>query len=122
MTSSSAAIRIEKTGGPEEMALVELAVGEPGPGEIRLLQHACGLNYIDVYQRTGIYALPLPLTLGLEGAGVVEALGEGVSHLRVGDRVAYCGGPPGGYAKARVMPAKTVVKLPEAISFDTGAS
>ena len=122
MTTSSPTIRIDKNGGPEEMKLVDLAVGEPGAGEIRIRHHACGLNYIDVYQRTGLYALPMPLTLGLEGAGVVEAVGAGVGHLKVGDRAAYSGGPPGSYSLARVMPAKNVMRLPDAISFETGAA
>ena len=122
MTTSSPTIRIDKNGGPEEMRLVELAVGEPGAGEIRIRHHASGLNYIDVYQRSGLYALPMPLTLGMEGAGVVEAVGAGVGHLKAGDRAAYSGGPPGSYSLARVMPAKNVVRLPDAISFETGAA
>ncbi|MFM7705546.1 MAG: quinone oxidoreductase family protein, partial [Rubrivivax sp.] len=92
-----------------------------GPGEIRISHHACGLNYIDVYQRTGLYASPLPLTLGMEGAGVVEAVGEGVTHLKPGDRAAYASNPPGSYSEARVMPARCVVKLPDAIGFETAA-
>jgi NADPH2:quinone reductase len=104
------------------MQLVELPVGEPGPGEIRIRHHACGLNFIDVYQRTGLYQNPLPLTLGMEGAGVVEAVGAGVTHLKVGDRAAYASNPPGSYSQARVMPAKTVCKLPDGIAFDTGAA
>ena len=122
MTTLSPTIRIEKNGGPEEMHLVDLPVGAPGPGEVRIRQHACGLNYIDVYQRSGVYSLPMPLSLGNEGAGVIEAVGEGVTHLKAGDRAAYCGGPPGAYALARVMPAKTVVRLPDAISFEVGAA
>ena len=118
----STAIQITAFGGPEQMKLVDVTVGEPGPGEIRIRHHACGLNYIDVYQRTGLYANPLPLTLGMEGAGVVEAVGEGVTHLKPGDRAAYASNPPGSYSQARVMPAKCVVKLPEAIGFDTGAA
>ena len=121
-TTTSQTIRIDKQGGPEEMKLVELPVGEPGSGEIRIRHHAAGLNYIDVYQRSGVYTLPLPLTLGMEGAGVVEAVGEGVTHLKAGDRAAYAANPPGSYSLARVMPAKNVVKLPDAISFETGAS
>ena len=121
-TTSSPTIRIERPGGPEEMTLVDLPVGEPGPGEIRIRHHACGLNYIDVYQRSGLYALPLPLSLGMEGAGVVEAVGEGVDHLAPGDRAAYAGNPPGSYSLARVLPARTVVKLPDAIDFETGAA
>ena len=115
------AIQITAYGGPEQMQLVDLAVGEPGPGEIRIRHQACGLNYIDVYQRTGLYANPLPLTLGMEGAGIVEAVGEGVTHLKAGDRAAYASNPPGSYSEARVMPAKNVVKLPEGIAFDTAA-
>ncbi len=117
----SRAIQITAYGGPEEMKLVELDVGEPGPGEIRIRHHACGLNFIDVYQRTGLYANPLPLTLGMEGAGVVEAVGEGVEHLGMGDRAAYASNPPGSYSDLRVMPAKNVVRLPESIAFDTAA-
>jgi NADPH2:quinone reductase len=115
------AIQITAFGGPEQMQLVELPVGEPGLGEIRIRHHACGLNYIDVYQRTGLYANPLPLTLGMEGAGVVEAVGEGVTHLKPGDRAAYASNPPGSYSEARVMTARCVVKLPDAIGFDTAA-
>jgi len=115
------AIQISAFGGPEQLQLVDVAVGEPGPGEIRIRHHACGLNFIDVYQRTGLYPNPLPLALGMEGAGVVEAVGEGVTHLRPGDRAAYAGNPPGGYCDARVMPARNVCKLPDGISFDTAA-
>ena len=117
----SKAIIIEQTGGPEQLKLVDVTVGEPGPGEIRIRHHAIGLNFIDVYQRTGLYPLPLPLILGGEGAGVVEAVGQGVTHLKAGDRAAYAGGP-GSYCEVRVMPAKTVCKLPDAISFETGAA
>ena len=116
------AIRIEQYGGPEVMQLVDVAVGEPGPGEIRIRHHAVGLNFIDVYQRTGLYQNPLPLQLGMEGAGVVEAVGEGVTHLLPGDRAAYASNPPGSYSEARVMPAKCVVRLPDAIAFDTAAA
>ncbi|MBC8056577.1 MAG: quinone oxidoreductase [Rhizobiales bacterium] len=122
MTQTSPTVRIEKQGGAEEMHLVELPVGEPGPGEIRIRHHACGLNFIDIYQRSGVYALPTPLSLGMEAAGVVEAVGEGVTHLQAGDRAAYASNPPGAYCAQRVMPAKTVVKLPDAISFETGAA
>jgi len=116
------AIQIAAFGGPEQMQLVDVAVGDPGPGEIRIRHHACGLNYIDVYQRTGLYPNALPLALGMEGAGIVEAVGAGVTHLKVGDRAAYASNPPGSYSEARVMPAKTVCKLPDAISFETGAA
>jgi NADPH2:quinone reductase len=116
------AIQIAAYGGPEQLQLVDLPVGEPGPGQIRIRHHACGLNYIDVYQRTGLYANPLPLTLGMEAAGVVEAVGEGVTHLKPGDRAAYASNPPGAYSEQRVMPATQVCKLPDAISFETGAA
>ena len=122
MPSTTQAIQITAYGGPEQMRLVDLPVGEPGTGEIRIRHHACGLNFIDVYQRTGLYANPLPLTLGMEGAGIVEAVGAGVTHLAVGDRAAYASNPPGSYSQQRVMPAKNVVKLPAAISFETGAA
>jgi len=115
------AIQIEKFGGPEVCKLVDVAIGEPGAGEVRVRHHAIGINFIDVYHRTGLYPLPLPLTLGTEGAGVVEAVGAGVTHLAVGDRVAYAARGPGSYAEARLLPAFVVVKLPDAISFETGA-
>ena len=115
------AIQITAYGGPEAMQLVDLPVGEPGPGEIRVRHHASGLNFIDVYQRTGLYQNPLPLTLGMEGAGIVEAVGAGVTHLKAGDRAAYASNPPGSYSECRVMPAKTVVRLPDNIAFDTAA-
>jgi NADPH2:quinone reductase len=115
------AIQITEFGGPEKLQLVDLDVGQPGPGEIRIRHHACGLNFIDVYQRTGLYPNALPLTLGMEGAGIVEAVGDGVTHLKAGDRAAYASNPPGAYSEVRVMPAKTVVKLPDGIAFDTAA-
>jgi NADPH2:quinone reductase len=116
------AVIIEKTGGPEELKLVDVTVGQPGPGEIRIRHKAIGLNFIDVYQRSGLYTLPMPLQLGMEASGVVEAVGEGVTHLKVGDRAAYASQPPGSYCEERVMPAKCVCKLPDAISFETGAA
>jgi NADPH2:quinone reductase len=122
MTIKARAIRIHEAGGAEQMKLVDIEVGEPGPGEIRIIHKACGLNFIDVYHRNGTYPLPLPAGLGMEGAGVVDAVGEGVEHLKVGDRAAYASQPPGAYCTARVMPAKNVVKLPDAISFETGAA
>ena len=118
----SRAVRIEHHGGPEQLKLVQVLVGEPGPGEIRIRHKAVGLNFIDVYQRSGLYSLPLPLQLGMEGSGIVEAVGEGVTHLRVGDRAAYASQPPGSYCELRVMPAKCVCQLPDAISFETGAA
>ncbi|WP_298920283.1 quinone oxidoreductase [uncultured Roseobacter sp.] len=113
---------IEQTGGPEAMALVDRDVGDPGPGEIRIAHKACGLNFIDVYQRTGLYPLDLPHALGMEAAGVIEAVGEGVAHLKIGDRAAYAAIPPGAYAQARVMPAAQVCPLPEDISFEIAAA
>ena len=118
----SKAIRIEKNGGPEVLQLVEVQVGEPGPGEIRIRHKAVGLNFIDVYQRDGLYPLPMPLQLGMEASGIVEAVGQGVTHLAAGDRAAYASQPPGSYCELRVMPAKCVCKLPDAIDFDTGAA
>lgn len=118
----SLAVQIRQPGGAEELHLVDVAVGEPGPGEIRIRHYAIGLNFIDVYHRTGLYPLNLPATIGMEAAGVVEAVGEGVTHLKVGDRAAYASNPPGAYCEVRVMPAKCVCKLPDAISFETGAA
>jgi len=119
---TSRAIRIDQHGGPEQLKLVQVSVGEPGPGEIRIRHRAVGLNFIDVYQRSGLYPMPLPMQLGMEAAGVVEAVGEGVTHLRVGERAAYASQPPGSYCDLRVLPAKCVCRLPEAISFETGAA
>ena len=116
------AIRINRNGGPEVMEYVDVEVGEPGPGEARVRQHAIGINFIDVYFRTGLYPHPLPAGLGKEGAGVVEAVGEGVTEVAVGDRVAYAGGPNGAYADLRNLPASVLVRLPDAISFDTAAA
>jgi len=118
----SKAIRIDKNGGPEVLQLVDVQVGEPEPGEIRIRHKAVGLNFIDVYQRDGLYKLPMPLLLGMEASGIVEAVGEGVSHLEAGDRAAYASQPPGSYCEVRVMPATCVCKLPDAIDFDTGAA
>ena len=117
----SKAIQIQQYGGPEVIKMIDVEVGAPGAGEVRIRHHACGLNYIDVYQRTGLYSNPLPLNLGMEGAGVIEAVGEGVTHLKVGDRAAYASNPPGSYCEVRVMAAKTVCKLPDGIAFDTAA-
>jgi NADPH:quinone reductase len=116
------AVQIQQFGGPEQLRLVDVNVGEPGPGEVRIRHHACGLNFIDVYQRTGLYQGALPLTLGMEAAGVVEAVGEGVTHLAPGMRVAYASQPPGAYCELRVMPARCVVELPDGIDFETGAA
>src|SRR3954470_11497808 len=110
----SHAIRIHEVGGPDVLQWEEVRVGDPGPGQIRLRQEAAGLNFIDVYHRTGLYPQQLPFTPGVEGAGVVEAVGADVADLRVGDRVAY-GGPIGGYAEVRLIDAARVVKLPDGI-------
>ncbi|MGZ5201981.1 MAG: quinone oxidoreductase family protein [Telluria sp.] len=116
------AIRLSKNGGPEVLEYVDVEVGEPGPGEARVRQHAIGVNFIDVYFRTGLYPMPLPSGLGQEGAGVVEAVGEGVTHVKPGDRVAYAGRPNGAYSQVRVMPADILLKLPDEISFETAAA
>jgi NADPH2:quinone reductase len=115
------AIRFHQTGGPEVLRLEEVAVGDPGPGEARVRHAACGVNFIDTYHRTGLYKLPLPSALGVEGAGVVEAVGAGVTHVKAGDRVAYAGGPPGGYSERRVMSAARLVRLPKEISDEQAA-
>ncbi|SBP88299.1 quinone oxidoreductase, NADPH-dependent [Thiomonas delicata] len=116
------AIRIERTGGPEVLQWQDVNLSDPGPGEVRVRHGAIGVNFIDVYHRTGLYPLQLPAGIGLEAAGTVEAVGDGVDHLKPGDRVAYCNGPTGAYAQARVMPARVLVKLPDDIAFDTAAA
>jgi len=115
------AIRVHQPGGPEALQWEEVDVGEPGPGQVRLRQTAVGLNYIDVYHRTGLYPQPLPFTPGTEAAGVVEAVGEGVTNLGVGDRVAYAG-PIGSYAEARLIDADRLVKLPDYVSDELAAA
>ena len=115
------AIRVHETGGPEVLNWEEVDVGDPGPGQVRIRQEAAGLNYIDVYHRTGLYPQPLPFVPGVEGAGVVEAVGADVADLKAGDRVAY-GGPAGGYAEVRLIPADRVVKLPDDISSEQAAA
>ncbi len=119
---TSRAVRIHAVGGPEQLVIDTVSVGEPGPGQVRIRHHAIGLNFIDVYQRTGLYPFPMPLSLGMEGAGVIEAVGEGVTHLKAGDRAAYAANPPGAYCDVRVMPAMNVCRLPDAIDFETGAA
>ena len=116
------AIMLQKHGGPEEMQWQAVDVPAPGPGQVRLRQTAVGLNYIDCYHRSGLYPLEMPAGIGMEAAGVVEALGEGVSTLAIGDRVAYASGPPGSYAQERNIAAARVVKLPESISDETAAA
>ncbi|WP_420569323.1 quinone oxidoreductase family protein [Thalassovita sp.] len=113
---------IHEYGGADVMQIEDRPVGDPGPGEIRIAHKACGLNFIDCYQRSGLYPLDLPLTLGMEAAGVIEAVGEGVTHLKVGDRAAYAAMPPGAYSEARVMPAAQVCPLPDGVSFEDGAA
>ncbi len=110
------AIRIHETGGPEVMRLEEVAVGEPGPGQARVRHTAIGVNFIDTYHRSGLYKLSLPSGLGVEGAGTVEAVGPGVTHVKAGDRAAYMGGPPGAYSEVRVIPADRLLRLPEDVS------
>jgi NADPH2:quinone reductase len=120
--TTSRAIHIAQHGGPEQLQLVQVTVGDPAPGEVRIRHKAIGLNFIDVYQRSGLYPMQLPVQLGMEASGIIEAVGEGVTHLKSGDRAAYASQPPGSYCEVRVMPAKCVCKLPDAIDFDTGAA
>ncbi len=116
------AIRIHQPGGPEVMRWEEVAVGDPAPGEARIRHQAVGLNYIDTYHRSGLYPLPLPAGLGMEGAGIVESVGAGVTDLVPGDRVAYAGGPIGAYCQVRCLPADRLLKMPDAVDFRTGAA
>lgn len=116
------AIQFHSTGGPEVLQWEEVTVGDPGPGEIRVKHTAIGLNYIDTYHRTGLYPLPLPHGIGMEGAGHVTAIGNGVTDLAVGDRVAYAGPPPGSYAEERLMAASTAVKIPNSVDDETAAA
>jgi NADPH2:quinone reductase len=123
----SYAIRFDRTGGPEVLQWQKVGAGEaaqamPEAGAARVRHHAVGVNFIDIYHRTGLYPLPLPSGIGMEGAGVVEAVGAGVSDIQVGDRVAYAGGPVGAYAEVRTIPADRLVKLPDSIDFKTGAA
>ena len=115
------AIQIQETGGPEVLKWAEVEVGEPGPGQVKLRQDAAGLNYIDVYHRTGLYPQQLPFIPGVEGAGFVEAVGPDVAGLNLGDRVAYAG-PIGSYAEERLIAADRLVKLPDAISTEAAAA
>jgi len=116
------AVQIHATGGPEALVYEDVAIPDPGPGEVRLHQRAIGVNYIDVYHRNGLYKLPkLPAIIGSEGAGDVIAIGRGVEQFKVGDRVAYAG-PLGGYAEERIVPAERLVKLPDGISYETAAA
>jgi NADPH2:quinone reductase len=116
-------IQFFRNGGPEVLEFVDVEVGKPGPGEALVRNHAIGLNFLDVYMRTGAYPTAFfPAGLGMEGAGVVEAVGEGVKHVKAGDRVAYGNGPQGAYAEKRVMPAANLVRLPRGVSFEEGAA
>src|SRR5690348_5756664 len=114
------AIRVHKTGGPDVLEREKVEVGDPGPGQVRIKQEAAGLNFIDVYHRTGLYKQDLPFTPGVEGAGVVEAVGAGVTNVQKGDRVAYAG-PIGGYAEERLIDADRLVKLPKGFSCEQAA-
>ncbi|AHV92187.1 quinone oxidoreductase family protein [Bordetella holmesii] len=116
------AVRIEQHGGPEVLKVVEVEVLPPAANEVTIRQHAAGLNFIDIYYRTGLYPHPLPHGLGFEAAGVIEAVGAEVKHLKAGDRVAYGQSPLGAYAQARNVPAAQVVKLPKGVSFDDAAA
>ena len=116
------AMRIHEYGGPEVMKWEEVTVGDPGPGEARVSHKAVGLNYLDTYQRSGLYKGALPAIMGNEGAGIVEAVGAGVTHVKAGDRVAYAGGPTGGYAEVRLIPADRLCVLPASLSFEQGAA
>ena len=122
MTRTARSVVIRQQGGPEVIEVEERVLGEPGPGEVLVRHEAIGVNFLDTYQRSGVYRMPLPSPLGQEGSGIVEAVGEGVTHLAPGDRAAYAGGPPGAYAEARVMPAGAVVRLPDAIRFEDAAA
>jgi len=116
------AIRIEQTGGPEVMQLADVEAAAPGAGQIRIRHEAIGVNFIDTYHRTGLYPIGLPGGLGMEGAGVVDAVGAGVTRFAVGDRAGYCSGPLGAYADAQIVPADRAVKLPDSVSFDVAAA
>ncbi|THJ36587.1 quinone oxidoreductase [Lampropedia aestuarii] len=116
------AVQIQQFGGPEVMQIVDLPVGPVQAGQVRIRHHAVGVNYIDVYHRTGLYPNDLPLGLGMEAAGEVLEVGQGVEHLQVGDRVAYASGPIGSYTQERVMPAQNVCRLPKEISYESGAA
>jgi NADPH2:quinone reductase len=115
-------IRIESTGGPEVMHVTDIEIPTPGAGEVRVRNHAIGVNFIDTYHRSGLYKVALPSGLGSEAAGIVDALGEGVTRFAVGDRIAYCTAPIGAYAEAHVLKATLGVHLPQAISFDVAAA
>ena len=116
------AIRFHKTGGPEVLQWEEISVGEPGAGEVRIANKAIGLNYIDTYHRSGLYPVQMPSGIGLEAAGVVEAVGQGVTEFKAGDRVAYCNATLGSYSEVKIHQAERLVKIPEGVSFEQAAS
>ncbi|MEU1472498.1 quinone oxidoreductase [Streptomyces sp. NPDC005761] len=116
------AIRFHETGGPDVLRRERVTVGDPGPGEVRVRHEAVGLNFADTYFRTGLYPAPLPAGLGVEGAGVVEAVGAGVTHVAEGDRVTYTGSPLGAYSTERIMPAAPLIRLPDGIDSETAAA
>ncbi|MEU1350256.1 quinone oxidoreductase [Streptomyces sp. NPDC005795] len=116
------AIRFHETGGPDVLRREHVTVGDPGPGEVRVRHEAVGLNFADTYFRTGLYPAPLPAGLGVEGAGVVEAVGAGVTHVAEGDRVTYTGSPLGAYSTERIMPAAPLIRLPDGIDCETAAA
>ena len=116
------AVRLHEHGGPEVLRVDEVTLAAPAPNEVTIRHHAVGMNFIDIYFRTGLYPHPLPHGLGFEGAGVVQAVGAEVTHLKVGDRVAYGQSPIGAYAEAHNVPAALVVKLPKGVSFEEGAA
>src|SRR6187549_3319270 len=115
------AIRFHKTGGPEVLQWEEVTVSDPGPGEVRVANKAIGLNYIDTYHRSGLYPVPMPSGIGLEAAGVVEAVGSGVTEFKPGDRVAYCNATLGSYSEVKIHQAERLVKIPEGVSFEQAA-
>ena len=115
-------IMLRQTGGPEQLIFEDITIAKPGPGQVRIRHSAVGVNFIDVYHRTGLYPLPLPTSIGSEAAGIVEELGPGVTDLKIGQRVAYAGGPPGSYVEERVIPADRLVPLPDSVTDQQAAS
>lgn len=122
MTISTRAVQFARTGGPQVLGMVNVELGDPGSGEVLVRHRAIGLNYMDVYHRSGLYPLPLPSGVGTEAAGVVESVGAGVAELRPGDRVAYGSGSPGAYAELRIIPADRLIRIPEGVSDENAAA
>ena len=122
MSQTVKAIRVDAFGGPEVLKMIDFTLPEVGEGQALVEHKACGLNYIDIYHRTGVYPNALPYYPGMEGAGLVKAIGKGVKHVKVGDRVAYVANPPGSYCEARVVNAQRLIKIPASISFETAAA